>query len=237
MVSDLREDTMQSVAIVALGRSRAEYLTSRIEMNMPAPDEVWAINGMAQLIKHDRVFMMDDFEVTLGPEYDWAKTHDKIIYTVKEYECCPKAVAYPLEKVVNSINFAYFNSTVAYAVAYALYKGVKEIRLYGADFTYENQHLAEKGRGCVEFLLAIAHTRNIKLSLPPTTTLIDCNVPKERFYGYLDPVPEISVENDSYKVTMKENPNYTYPFYGYKELEKCAQKQSQLASIPPTETA
>jgi hypothetical protein len=51
---------------------------------------------------------------------------------------------------------AYFNSTAAYAVAYAIHMGVKKISVFGMDFTYPNAHDAEKGRACVEFWLGIA---------------------------------------------------------------------------------
>jgi hypothetical protein len=41
----------------------------------------------------------------------------------------------------------YFNSTAAYAVAYAVAIGVEQITLFGFDFTYPNAHQAEQGRG------------------------------------------------------------------------------------------
>lgn len=94
-------------------------------------------------------------------------------------------VEFPLEAVVNSTGYGYFNSTAAYAVAFAIHIGVKKISLYGCDYTYPNAHDAEKGRGCLEFWLGFAAARGIKLSMPRQTSLMDALEPDaKRYYGY-----------------------------------------------------
>ena len=92
-----------------------------------------------------------------------------------------------------------------YAVAYAIWLGVKKITLFGCDFTYPNAHDAEKGRACVEFWLGIATERGIEISVPKTTSLLDAMYTQAaRFYGY-DCV-ELCFErsNDGIKVKMTE---------------------------------
>jgi hypothetical protein len=80
---------------------------------------------------------------------------------------------------------AYFNSTAAYAIAYALHVGATRISCWGMDFTYPDAHDAEKGRGCVEFWLGMAAERGVEITLPKTTSLMDAMYSQaQRFYGY-----------------------------------------------------
>jgi hypothetical protein len=159
-------------------------------------DEVWGINAVGGVIQCDRIFHMDDVRVqeararaepdsNIAKMADWLKTHPGPVYTSYVHPDYPGLVEYPLEDVINSSGFAYFNSTAAYAVAYAVHIGVKHISCFGFDFTYKNSHKAEKGRACVEFHLGIAKARGIEIGFPECTSLMDANAPiDERIYGY-----------------------------------------------------
>ena len=92
---------------------------------------------------------------------------------------------YPLEKVTKELGYCYFNNTVAYAVAYAIWSKVTCLCLYGIDYTYKNVSMAESGRACVEFWCGIAATKGIKLEIAHRSSLLDTNVPdNEKLYGY-----------------------------------------------------
>ena len=67
----------------------------------------------------------------------------------------------------------YFNTSVAYAVGLAIHLKVKEIGLYGCDFTYPDTHVAESGRACVEFLLGIAGANGAKRVIAGGWTRVD----------------------------------------------------------------
>ena len=54
MIPDL---SGKSIAIVAMGKSHSQFILAKTH-SQPI-DEVWAINAMAGVIYHDRVFMMD----------------------------------------------------------------------------------------------------------------------------------------------------------------------------------
>lgn len=195
------------IAIVAMGASNASYITMAASNGHRAEiaDEVWAINAMAGLIYHDRAFVMDDVKYVLADQtkngrkvaagvFKWLPAHDKPVYTTTAYPEWPALVEYPVADVLQSIGgVPYLNNTVAYAVAYAIYLGVKEISLFGCDFSYPDAHISESGRGCVEFLLGTAAARGISINLPDTTTLLDAHVPMNRkLYGYHQPVtPEV----------------------------------------------
>jgi len=92
---------------------------------------------------------------------------------------------YPLEEVIIELNICYFNNAVAYAIAYAIWYGAKELCLYGIDYSYKNVKIAEAGRACCEFWCAIAVSRGIKLEVAHNSGLLDTNVPEnEKLYGY-----------------------------------------------------
>ena len=213
---------MKSVAIVAMGASHSDYTgeASMANSRYQVADEIWAINAMGDVIKHDRLFIMDDLRVFVKRMADtkpwytqWMMKHDKPIITSVDYPEFPSSEAYPLEQVVNNLsNPHYYNSTVAYAVALAIVEKFDKIRLYGADFTYENQNRAEGGRGCVEFLLGIAHARGIQIEMAHSTTLLDQHVPKEhKFYGFIH---QPTVQNDGEQFSVRTNGGVDYDEIG-----------------------
>jgi SAM-dependent methyltransferase len=144
----------------------------------------------------DRIFHMDDVRVqeiraAAAPGIEHrrharvAETHPGPIVTSRTHPDYPGLVPFPLEDVVNECPNGYFNSTAAYAVAYAIWLGVEKVSLFGCDFTYPDAHDAEKGRACVEFWLGVASERGIKIVVPKTTSLLDAlHSQNERFYGY-----------------------------------------------------
>ena len=190
--------TPEHVVILGLGPSLEGYidLVKRLGSRRKLADEAWGINAVIDVIACDRGFHMDDVRIqeiraSAAPESNiaamlpWLRAHPGPIYTSRPHADYPGLVAFPLEEVINSCGVAYFNSTAAYAVAFAVHIGVKKISLFGCDFTYPNAHQAEKGRACVEFHLGIAKARGIAIGLPPNTSLMDAIAPnEERLYGY-----------------------------------------------------
>jgi len=187
----------KSVAIVAMGQSARSYMqlcATRGDRRLVA-DETWAINSMGGVIQHDLLFHMDDCRIqesraAHNPEGNiagmlrWLKTHPKF-FTSTVYDDYPGAIEYPLQDVINNLGVSYFNSTVAYAVAMAMHTGVERLALYGVDFSYPDNHKAEQGRACVEFLLGIASANGVHIDVSSDTTLLDANVdPGHKFYGY-----------------------------------------------------
>lgn len=186
---------VESVAILGLGPSVAQYLEVSKRAGGRHVDEVWGINALGDVFACDRIFHMDDVRIqelraaerpesNIARMLQWLRRHPGPIYTSREHEAYPGLVAYPLQAVVAQFGQAYFNSTAAYAVAYAVHVGVKRLELYGFDFTYPNAHHAEKGRACVEFWLGIAVAQGIDVKVPHVSSLLDACTPQERLYGY-----------------------------------------------------
>jgi len=202
----------KTVAIVAMGKSQLDYHMSI--SHSKEYDEVWAINSMCAVIKSDRVFLMDPvsrfFETNdAGPQTKvLCKTLPKLkcpIYSCELDKRVPNLELYPLEEVIQKTNCGYFNNTIAYAIAFALYKEVSGVSLYGADFSYTtNIHFGELGRGCCEFWLAKCMSQGIDVSVAATSPMLDTNIPeKEKLYGYhrLDNPPVVYLKDGELKVT------------------------------------
>ena len=203
-----------SVAIVGLGGSQGIFTSS--VANGKHYDEVWAINSMMVPIKHDRVFMMDPPSRFLDTENAGSQTlalrkslgtHPGPIYTCSLDKRVPGSTLYPLEDVVKDTGLCYFNNTVPYAIAYAIFQQVGKLFLYGIDYSYKsNVHMAEAGRACTEFWLACCVKSGMKIEVAYSSSLLDTNVPEtERLYGYhrLDDPMIMRVEDDQLMVTKQ----------------------------------
>ena len=185
----------KSVAILGLGGSIAEYTMARI--NSEKFDEVWGINSIGGIFHVDRTFMMDPASRFLDDEKAGTQTgiareflletpNKGPIYSCQTDERVPEIVDFPLQDVVTSLGYCYFNNTVAYAVAFAIANKVKKISFYGIDFSYKkNIYFAEAGRACVEFWCAVAVTKGIIIQVAHSSSLLDTAVPpEEKLYGY-----------------------------------------------------
>jgi len=186
------------VAILALGPSVNEFLeiVKRKGGRSRFCDEVWAVNALGNVFDCDMVFHMDDVRIqeiraaanpasNIAAMLPWLKKSKVPVVTSRAHPDYPALVEFPLEDVLNHLGHDYFNSTPAYAIAFAIHIGVEELSLFGMDYTYPDVHDAEKGRACVEFWLGQAHARGIKIHLPKTTSLMDAIYPRKmRLYGY-----------------------------------------------------
>lgn len=214
------------VAILGLGPSVRQYLelVKRLGSKRALCDETWGINAIGDVINCDRVIHMDDVRVqeiraaaqpksNIANMLGWLKRHPGPIVTSIAHPDYPGTVEFPLAEVLNICPNGYFNSTAAYAVAYAIHQGARKISVWGADFTYPDAHDAEKGRACVEFWLGVASARGIEIAVPRTTTLLDAMYPMagvERFYGY--DCADLAFGRDAAgKVTVNRTPKAELP--------------------------
>lgn len=198
------------IAIVGLGPSAEQFMNicKRLGSRKAYCDQVWAINALGDVLNADMIWHMDDVRVqevraaakpksNIAAMLKWLKTTTVPVMTSRAHRGYPALREFPLEEVLNHLRFDYFNSTCAYAVAYAIHVGATKISLFGCDFTYPNSHDAEKGRGCVEFWLGQAAARGIRIGLPKNTSLMDAiNTRQERLYGNDTRTVELDVDDN-----------------------------------------
>jgi hypothetical protein len=201
-----------TVAIVAMGPSHAEYVSDCLDKSsrFGVADETWAINAAGGVIIHDRLICMDALPYfakagrsenpSLSGFGDWLAKHPGPVYSQRKYEGFPGSVEYPLEAVLNDLGYAYFNNTVAYAVALALLMKVKHLKLYGCDYTAGQHADGQTGRACVEYWLSVCVQRGMKVTIANTSTLCDTKSGRV-LYGYSTP-PRIRDNGGRITVTL-----------------------------------
>jgi len=212
------------ISILGLGPSVRQYLeiTKRWGGRRAYCDETWCINALGDVFACDRVFHLDDVRIqeiraeakpdsNIAHMLKWLKRDDiPPVVTSMAHPDYPNHEAFPLAQVIERFPLAYFNSTAAYAIAYALYVGATKISCFGMDFTYESSHDSEKGRACVEFWLGMAAQMGVEICVPKTTSLLDaCNSQAQRFYGY-DCV-DLDMQRSDEGVTVKFSPRESLP--------------------------
>ena len=217
-ISELEE---KNIAIVGMGKSWFDY--NMAKSHGAEFDEVWAINAVADVIFHDRVFMMDPASRFLDSDDAGGQTnsmskllteHEGPVYTCELDDRCPGLVEYPIDEILGACGCHYLNNTVAYAIAFALYNKVKHIQLFGVDFGYKNNlYFAEAGRGCVEFWLSKCMSEGIKVEVAQSSYLLDAAVPaEEKLYGYhrLDDPMLVMSDSDGNLKSMKRSQGIKY---------------------------
>ena len=184
----------KNIAIIAMGNSQLDY--HKMITHSKTFDEVWAINAMIGVLKRvDRAFVMDPVSRFFDTDdagnmtvmmRETLPVADYPIYTCDLDKRVPALIEYPIEEVVTDLDCGYFNNTIAYAIAFALWNNVGGISMFGADFTYKgNLYFAEQGRGCCEFWLAKCMDKGIIVQVALTSGLLDADVPvQEKLYGY-----------------------------------------------------
>jgi hypothetical protein len=102
-------------------------------------------------------------------------------------EVVRNSLAFPIDEIgqlsYDIFGKPYLNNGVAMAIAYATWKGVKKLKIYGADFTYPNRDFAEGGRACVESWMTAASDRGVEVIPSKHTSLFDM-VAEGAIYGY-----------------------------------------------------
>ena len=184
----------KNIAILAMGNSQLDY--HKMVTHSKKFDEVWAINAMVGVLKRvDRAFIMDPVSRFFDTDdagnmttmmRETLPTVECPIYTCELDKRVPALEEYPIETIVKDLDCGYFNNTISYAIAFALWNEVGGINMFGADFTYKSNLLfAESGRACCEFWLAKCMDEGIIVQVAVTSGLLDADVPlQEKMYGY-----------------------------------------------------
>ena len=223
------------VAIVALGPSGLQWvrLAEGLGDWRHQFDEVWAVNGFANVLQCTRGFAMDDVRVQeirakagnkkIEQLLESYKRHPGPIYTSRIHPDYPALVEYPLEAVVNACVRDYFNSTVAYPIALAIYERATSIAMFGADYSFPDKHVAEEGRACCEYWLGVADARGIRVGIASGSSMLDACKPKS-LYGYDGFDASWKIDANGYKhLTLADKPLPTA-----QEIEASYDKQDHL---------
>ncbi len=186
-----------------------------------APDnteyEVWGLNHMAFAQKNgkrlNRLFMMDVVSEMPSVLSGQLKVAD-IIRQVNElnvpfvsayqYAEIPMSEAFPLEKARKELGLPYFSNTIAYMIAYAIMKGVKEIQIFGVNQASNSEYFTEKAG--VEYMIGIANGRGIKVVINGGKSELLSNKARyggELLYGYNKTYEQVLRDAEQFGWTRK----------------------------------
>lgn len=155
----------------------------------PKVIEYWGCNDLYKFRKLDRLFIIHDLQMTAYNKNEPALIEhinklDIPVYTLGDYNELKNNVRYPMQKVTEEFNIAYFQNTASYMLALAILQQPKQIELYGMDMSFGSMtEYMRNEKACLEFWLGVAKGRGITHLVTKESTLL---VRKKRnnFYGF-----------------------------------------------------
>lgn len=149
---------------------------------------IYSCNGASEHIKrYDLHFELHSIKYLRQidnppPEsyFDMLKNGGKKIMLNAAYDDFPLCQVYPIEEVVEYFDTKYFNNTISYMIAYALYKHptMTELALIGVDMAGDGEYAHQ--RPCCEFYLGYARARGVQIHIPDVCPLVKSS----HLYGF-----------------------------------------------------
>lgn len=90
---------------------------------------------------------------------------------------------YPFDAVAKTIGQAYWNSSIAYAMALAIHEGASEIAIYGVDMDGTDEYGYQKAN--MEYLIGVARGRGAKVYIPSQSALCKFAPSGIKFYDHM----------------------------------------------------
>jgi len=121
-------------------------------------DEVWAVNDVGsdpqfKGKKIDKIFRFDPTNTSLLKEM-------KDVAPIVSWQYYAD-IKYPIEEITKEFKTEYLCNTISYMIAYAIYTGIKQIRLFGVDAPYGGIYEIE--RSGIEYWIGRATERGVKV--------------------------------------------------------------------------
>lgn len=190
----------KTVALVCLGPSRNAYVAAGLEPDLSdaiiGTDEIWTLNRGVTCVPHDLLWIMDHIqgEADKYPRYGarlWH--HDRPIITSDNCDGWPEHIhRYPLREiwgwlmdVVRPQHGDWFHNSLAYILVYAAFIGVREIRVFGADYHNHSSGVVEDGHPNVAYWAGRLESAGLAVRVPTDSGFLNANQ-RGWMYGYRD---------------------------------------------------
>lgn len=137
-------------------------------LEAPQEGNTWGVNTICLRRPVDLVFQMHDIKpgsVGRTKSIEYAKTNNIPIVMQKEHQDIPTSIEYPLDEM----HCKYFTSSIAYMIAYAIYKGATEIDIYGVHMGLETEYTEQKA--CADYWIGYARGLGIEVIIYGNTAL------------------------------------------------------------------
>jgi len=165
--------------------TRGDFDFSRVDADVWVFNEAlrsdWCKRADAVFQLHQPVIWRSSTNRNDPKHYEWLKTTSVPVYMLDHFEDVPASVKYPLDEIIadvfgNNQQIPYFTSSIAYAIALAVYRGYKRIEIYGVEMETQTEY--EHQRIGVAYWIGIAVGRGIEINFHSRTMFI------EPLYGY-----------------------------------------------------
>ena len=96
--------------------------------------------------------------------YEWLKTNTEVtVFMAEHFDDVPMSRRFPLDEMKEYFKGAewYFTTTIAYAIAYAIYAGYKRIEVYGVEMETNTEYGHQ--RPCVAYWCGVAYGKGIEV--------------------------------------------------------------------------
>ena len=147
------------VAIVGLADD------TRGEIPWDSDWEIWGLPWDGDYARYDRLFEIHDIRMLSDSHMN--RLEDVWVPLYMMYGDLPNATPYPFDEVVGMVG-DYFESSLSYMVALAIFEGAEEIGLWGV--TMSDDYWLQRPN--MEYLLGFAKGRGIKVSIPDKCPLL-----------------------------------------------------------------
>ncbi len=118
-----------------------------------------------------------------APRYvEWMKQQTFPVYAQNQ-SVIPNAITFPKEEMAKKFGRWFFTSTFAYAFAFAIHQGAKEIGLFGIDMEVASEYQYQ--RPAIQHFIWLAGAQGIAVYAPDESSILQ----PPPFYGYFDSTP------------------------------------------------
>jgi hypothetical protein len=145
----------------------------------PNEDILWGVNDVWKRRDVDVVFNMHTYQSNkeiFKSSVEYVNKYQKPFVTLKEIKDVPTSIRFPIEEM----HTHYFTNSIAYMIAYALYRGVEEINIYGCGLDRASKYAKQKHN--IEYWVGYARGCGINVVLHGKTELLA--VENGEMYGY-----------------------------------------------------
>lgn len=209
---------LDKVIILGMGHSLFDWIHEcygEYPLAAEPGTEIWSINYSGFAMHSHVCFNMHDFDGDDNPEHrkifeGYARMPNLKVVSVKSYDWLPNSYEYPLQEVMEDpyASVPYFTNSTSYLVALAIACRVKELKIYGCDFDYDEKFLDvnrfERGRANMEFWLGRASAYGCLLTIARHSSLLAASTIEQAhripFYGYGRHQPEFTLTEQNQPV-------------------------------------
>jgi hypothetical protein len=191
--------------------------------------EVWVLgNRSHRYPRYTRIFEIHDDLSQHDKDYAQWLVNKKIPLVVGEsFPIEAEHVeVFPYSEIEKIIGDTYLTSSSAAMLAYAIYKGVREVDLFGVDLAVDDHEYFFQ-RPCMEYWVGFARGRGIKVNIPDVSPLCKSDYVEGRDYGKLKPEAPKTKNNYS-EIADKHRKKIEEAAERLTNLEKYQQEIEQL---------